>query len=242
MKDKKWKKVIATVLISGFLVAISLVIYAFARTWNKTDIEFRIHINDKLVQESTFGESPTFAIWLENPGNGTNQTVFVTKRAAMGDWEGKADVPVALPQWFEVYKIENRTKNHPTLDKPAPLAITGATPSPGYFKTRVRVRPGSKWICWIEVNLAGDFNEYYKEYNEVEKTTDEFSIGQPALLYKAEFEVVEGNVVKPEIVGMCVPDSPNGKIVQPVKGITTAVDIFDEISVAVVKPKPKILE
>ena len=36
------------------------------------------------------------------------QTVFVTKRAALGDWEGKASVPVALPKWFEVYKSENQ--------------------------------------------------------------------------------------------------------------------------------------
>ena len=242
MKDKKWKKIIIITLIFGFLVAVSLVIYAYARTWNKTDIEFRIHINDQLIQESTFGEPPTFAIWLENPVTSTNQTVFVTKRAALGDWEGKADVPVALPQWFEVYKIEHQTKDHPTLDKPAPLAITGATPSPGYFKTRVRVQPGSRWTCWIEVNLAGDFNEYYKDYNEVEKTTDEFSIGQPALLYKADIEAVEGNMVNPEVVGMCMPDSPDGKIIQPLAGITTAIDIFDEMSIAVVKPKPRILE
>ena len=242
MQNKKVKKTIVITLISGFMVAVSLVIYAYAQTWNKTDIEFRIHINDQLIQESTFGEPPTFAIWLEDPRTGINQTVFVTKRAALGDWEGKADVPVALPQWFEVYKIEHRTKDLPTLDKPAPLAITGATPSPGYFKTRVRVTPGGKWICWIEVNLAGDFNEYYQEYNEEEKTTDEFSIGQPALLYKAEFEAVEGNVVKPEIVGMCVLNSTDGKIIQPLKGITTATDIFDEMSVAIVKPKPRIIE
>jgi hypothetical protein len=226
---------------SGVIIG-GLIFFAFARTWNKTEIMFLIHINEELVQQSVFGESPTFAIWLEDPVTGINQTVFVTKRAALGDWEGKADVPVALPQWFEVYKIEHQTKDHPTFDKPAPLAITGATPSPGYFKTRVRVPPGSRWTCWIEVNLAGDFNEYYKDYNEVEKTTDEFSIGQPALLYKAEIEAIEGNIVKPEVVGMCMPDSPDGKIIQPLAGITTAIDIFDEMSVTVVKPKPRILE
>ncbi|NOY37301.1 MAG: hypothetical protein GXO83_06965 [Chlorobi bacterium] len=242
MKNKTSKKIIVIILISGLLVAGYLVIIAFARTWHKTDIEFRIHINDQLVQESTFGESPTFAIWLENPVTGINQTVFVTKRAASGEWEGKTEVPVALPKWFEVYKIENRTKELPTFKKPAPLAITGATPKPGYFKTRVRVTPGSKWICWIEVNLAGDFNEYYQEYNETKKTTDEFATGQPALLYRAEFEAILGKVVKPEIAGMSVPGSPDGKIIHPLKGITTATDIFDEINIAIVRPNPKIIK
>jgi len=54
------------VLIAGYLI-----FYAFAGTWNKTDIEFRIHINEQLLRESTFGESPTFAIWLEEPETGS---------------------------------------------------------------------------------------------------------------------------------------------------------------------------
>jgi hypothetical protein len=67
---------------------ITLVLYAFANTWGKTDLEIRIDINKKLVQESSFGESPSFAIWLENPENGEIRAVYVTRRAAEGDWEG----------------------------------------------------------------------------------------------------------------------------------------------------------
>ncbi|NOY95376.1 MAG: hypothetical protein GXO81_03155 [Chlorobi bacterium] len=239
---EKRKKTMLFILALGLLIAVLLVLIAFARTWDKTDIEFRVHINEQLIQESTFGESPTFAIWIENPNTGGLQTIFVTKRAALGDWEGKADVPVALPQWFEVFKIENKSNNLPSYEKPAPLAVTGATPKPGYFTTRVRVTPGSRWDCWIEVNLAGDFNEYYQEYNPEEKTTDEYLTGQPALLYKAEIDAVVGNVVKPELVGMSVLDAEGGNIIQPVKGITTATGIFDEMSISVIRPKPRIIE
>ncbi|MBK8884884.1 MAG: hypothetical protein IPN67_21795 [Bacteroidales bacterium] len=70
-------------------IAVCLVIYAYVRTINKTDLEFRIHINEKLVRESTFGESPTFAIWLEDPLAGTVKTIFVTSRAGLGDWKVK---------------------------------------------------------------------------------------------------------------------------------------------------------
>lgn len=228
--------------ISLVIIITGIVLYAYRGTSGKTDIEFRIHINEQLVQESAFGESPTFAIWLEDPVKGNKQTVFVTRRAALGDWEGKAEVPVALPQWFEVYKIENETKNLPNFEKTASAAVTGATPKPGYFITRARVDSGSKWICWIEVNLSGDYNEYYQEYNQVEKIEDEYGTGQPALLYKAKFEAIEGTVIIPEIAGISVADSPDGYLVQPLKGITTAVNIFDEISIVLVKPTPKILE
>jgi len=233
-----------TLVIFLFLIGIAsiMVIYAYRGTWGKTDIEFRIHINDQLIQESTYGEPPTFAIWLEDPVSATKKTVFVTRRAASGDWEGKAAVPVALPLWFEVYKEENRTNDLPNYKNPASIAITGATPKPGYFKTRVRVDTGSKWICWIEVNLSGDYNENYQEYDPVEKIEDEFGSGQPALVYKAAIVAEKGITIIPEIVGMCIGDATDGSIIQPIKGITTAKDIFDEISIALVKSNPKIID
>lgn len=233
-----------TLLISGSLVVFStsMVFYAFRGTQGKTDIEFKIHINEKLIQESAFGESPTFAIWLEDLSNGMTQTVFVTRRAAAGDWEGKAEVPAALPCWFKVHKLENENEDLPTLEKPAPLAITGATPKPGYFLTRVRVQTGTRWICWIEVNLSGDYNDTYLEYDSVKKAEDLFGIGQPALLYRAEIEAIEGRVIIPDIAGVCIADSQDGNVIQPPKGISTASRIFDELTIAMVKPNPKILQ
>ncbi len=231
-------------LIIIFSLAIAIIIavlYAYRGTWGKTDIEFRIHINEQLVQESAFGEPPTFAIWLENPVSGDKRTVFVTRRAAIGDWEGKAEVPVALPQWFEVYKAENETNELPGFEKEASISVTGATPKPGYFVTRARVDAGSKWICWIEVNLSGDYNEFYQEYNQVEKIEDEFGTGQPALLYKAELVAAKGTVIIPEIAGITMVNSPDGHILQPLNGITTALSIFDEISITIRRPNPKIL-
>ena len=216
-----------------FVIAV-FVIYAYSQTWGKTDLEIKIHINEKLVQESSFGESPTFAIWLENPGTGQTQTIYVTRRAAEGDWEGKSSVPVALPKWFEIYKNEDNGSKG--VD-----AFTGATPKPGYFTAKAILPPNSKWICWIEVNLAGDFNNDYPENNTKQKTIDEYMSGQPALIYRAEITAVPGQTVHPEIYGMCLLNTLDGKIIQPIKGITTAKDIFDEISLNIVKPKPRII-
>lgn len=242
MHIKLTKKTIGIILIIIMLIPGSLVLFAFARTWNKTELEFRIHINEKIVKQSVFGESPTFAIWLEEPETGLTQTIFVTNRAGLGDWEGKASVPIALPLWFEVNEAEQLSKDMLRNKIPERLTITGATPKPGYFRTRVRVAPGSRWICWIEVNLAGDFNDKYKEYDMVAKTSDDYKTGQPALLYRGEITAITGNMFAPTIVGMCLLDPQGKAIVTIPEGITTAHDIFDELNVMVIKPRPRIIE
>lgn len=234
-------KRLVIIFIGLVLISTLVLVYAYMGTWGSTELEFRIHINKQLVQQSAFGESPTFAIWLENPQTGVNKTIFVTRRAATGDWEGKAHVPVALPRWFEVYQSESTTSSAPTLDKPADIAITGATPHPGYFTTRVRVEPESKWICWIEMNLSGDYNEHFQEVNREKNTEDEFGTGQPALLYRAEIQAVLDKSVIPQIEGMSVLDETGVNSILEAEGITTAAGIFNEISISVVKPKPRIL-
>jgi len=230
------------IIIPLLILAAGLVIYAYRGTRGKTDIVFRIHINQQLVQESAFGESPTFAIWLEEPSTGKCRTVFVTRRAAIGDWEGKAEVPSALPCWFEVYKREYQAIKLPGVEKQASVAVTGATPEPGYFITRARVRTGTTWKCWVEVNLSGDYNDRYQEYNEEEKTIDAYGNGQPALIYSALIDAVEGSIVTPDIAGMCVPGFPRNSLIRPLEGITTAASVFDEISIASMKPNPSIVK
>jgi len=236
MISKKVKGILLIVFSLGIFVSFGLIIYAYARTWGKTEIEFRIHINEELVLQSVYGESPTFAIWIENPETKKTKTIFVTSRAGVDDWEGKVEVPTALPLWDSISNKESQTDQSDTsID-----AISGATPLPGYFTTRVRVNPESRWTCWIEMNLAGDYNEHYKEFDEVNKETDEYGTGQPAIVYKAEIEAVNGNTVVPEVVGMSVFNE-QGKIMHPLEGITSALDVFDEIIIAVVKPKPRII-
>ncbi len=232
----KWGIISAGVIIGG------LVLFAYARTQNKTEIEFLVHINEALVQQSVYGESPTFAIWLEDPGNGQTFTAYATRRVATGDWEGKKDVPMALPLWSEINKTGKKNRSEDAGMAGDEMVTTGATPLPGYFRTRVRVKPGSRWICWIEYNLSGDYNETYPQYNPQTHEEDEFGTGQPALLLKAEIETTKGRVVVPEIAGICVFNQLGKVVVEPLHGITTATDVLDEVSIAVVKPKPRIID
>lgn len=231
----KWGIISAVVIIAG------LVVIAYSRTWNKTELEFLIHINEELVQQSVFGESPTFAIWLEDPDDGRTYTAYVTRRVSLGDWEGKKDVPVALPLWYEINRTEKKQRKSKAGMAGEVITATGATPLPGYFRTRVSVQPGSKWTCWVEYNLAGDFNETYPAFNPENNTEDEYSSGQPAILYRAEIEALNDMVAYPEISGICVFNKEGRVIVENLDGITTAKDVFDEISISVVRPRPRII-
>lgn len=227
--------------IAALVVIVGLVVYAYARTLNKTELEFLIHINEELVQQSVFGESPTFAIWLEEPESGLTHTVFATRRVATGDWEGKKDVPMALPVWTGVNLAELARESGKASDVHDDIVATGATPLPGYFRSRVRIQPGSKWICWIEMNLAGDFNESYPQYDPETRIEDEFSTGQPALLYRVEIEAGKDNVAIPGLQGMCLVDDAKQVHVETLQGITTATSVLDEMTITVVRPKPRII-
>ncbi len=232
----KWGFVSAGIIIAG------LVLFAFSRTWNKTELEFLVHINEELVRQSVYGESPTFAIWLEDPDNGQTYTAYATRRVATGDWEGKMDVPEALPLWSAINRAEKQNRSDAAGEAVDELISSGATPLPGYFRTRVRVKPGSEWICWIEYNLSGDYNEAWPEYNPETHVEDEWGTGQPALLLKAEINAVKAQLAVPEIIGMCVIDSIGEVEVESLRGITSAKDVLDEVSIKVVSPKPRIID
>jgi hypothetical protein len=242
ISDKKQLKTIMLVAGGGLFLIICVAIFLIARTWGRTMIQFDIHQNKKIIHLSNFAEPPQFAIWLEDPVTGELKSVFVTHRVATGDWEGKANVPVALPQWYKLFKGEKKLTGTSTGPGRSDMAISGATPKGDYFSLRVEVKPGSQWICWIEMNLAGDFNDAFPEVDLKTLREDEFSNGQPALLFRAEIKAVEGMKFKPEIVSQATWQK-GAVSVEPVSpGVTTARDVFDDISVSIIRPKPKLID
>lgn len=237
------KKILKTGIITFFTGLSVIIIVAgilIARTWGRTLLQIDIHQNKKLIYLSTFAEPPQFAIWLENPVTHELSTVFVTHRVAVGDWEGKANVPVALPYWFNLFR-KNGNDNTASAKK-TDMAVSGATPKDDYFSIRVEVRPESEWICWIEMNLAGDFNDDFPEFDPATFTEDEFSNGQPALLFNSSVKAIENMQFMPVITGQSIWD--NGEVrIEPVSpGVTTAREVFDTISISVIRPKPKLID
>ena len=232
------KKTIFILAICFIAAAGTVAGFVIWRTKGRVQVEFNIHINKTAIYLSTYSEPPQFAIWLENPQNGRFQQVFVTYRVSRGDWEGKAYVP-ALPRWTAIFRDGSAQKNRSDEE----IAISGATPKDDYFRVRAEVPPGSEWICWIEMNLAGDYNEYYPQFNPITLKEDEFAIGQPALLYRAEIKADEGLKYVPEIAFMSLLDEGNRNRLAPVdETITSAQNVFDEISIKIIKPKPVIIK
>ena len=238
---KLFSKKIAWILILGLSVVIIIVAITWYKTLGRVQLQFDIHQNQELIYLSAYAEPPQFAIWLENPKNNKYETVFVTNRVSKGDWEGKADVPVALPRWYELFKL-NKQEDDNNINIEQSLAVTGATPKDDYFSVRVDVPPGSDWICWIEMNLAGDFNDAFPEFNRETFTEDEFSCGQPAILFRAEITANEGSVRIPGIEAQSIWEDGNYSLEPVSAGVTTAKNVFDEIKISVIKPKMKIIQ
>lgn len=236
---KKYKLYII-LLCSILILLIVVAAITISRTFGRTLIEFSIHQNKEIIRLSSFAEPPQFAIWIENSKTYKVKTVFVTSRVGKGDWEGKANVPVALPRWFQIFRGKNQA--YEIVDNEEYSAVTGATPKDDHFTVRVEVEPGSTWICWIEMNLAGDFNESFPEFNRETLEEDEFSCGQPALLFKATVIAEKGVQVKPLLEAQSVWANGHNSVEPVNSGITTAKKVFDDIQITVVRPKPKLVE
>jgi hypothetical protein len=239
------KKIVKTGFIL-FVIGLCLVgiiaVLLILRTRGRTIIQVDIHQNKELIHLSTFAEPPQFAIWLENTETEELKTIFVTHRVAVGDWEGKANVPVALPQWFKLFRGNEKSEKKSGSKKGSDLVISGATPKDDYFSIRVEVKPESEWTCWIEMNLAGDFNDEFPAFDRAAFMEDEFSNGQPALLFKADIKAIENEKFKPVLNAQSIWD--NGSVsIEPVSdGVTSARDVFDNMEISVIRPKPKLID
>jgi hypothetical protein len=225
------KKVILWSISAFAVTAIAIGVGIYLKNCNKTLIEFEIHINQQAIYLSTYSEPPQFAIWIENLENGKKKQVFVTKRVGVGDWEGKADVPSAIPRWVDVFR------NGKAASEDENVTVSGATPKDEYFRIDAAVNTGSCWTVWIEMNLAGDYNDYYPQFNRITHEEDEFACGQPALLYRADIQARQGNEFVPEIVAMSIWEQGENRLLPLDSTITSAQLVFDEISIKTVKPK-----
>ena len=227
---------------AGLLLVLIIAGFLIIRTWGRTLIQFDIHQNKQLIHLSTFAEPPQFAIWLEDPVTSELKNVFVTHRVGIGDWEGKANVPVALPQWFRLFKGKGNPSGSTGSGRGDDLVVSGATPKADYFSLRVEVKPESEWICWIEMNLAGDFNDSFPEFDRESFHEDEFSNGQPALLFRSEIKAVEKNKYSPVLTAQSIWDDGSVRVEPVSDGITTARYVFDTINISVIRPKPKLID
>ncbi|MFH0946903.1 MAG: hypothetical protein V2A76_17045 [Planctomycetota bacterium] len=224
---------------SGFvqprLLHAMLLLVCFSGCGDRRDatfLEFRITQDLDLIQSSEFKHPAQIAIWLEAPASGRTRTLFVTHCSATGEWKGEAERPTALPRWFAVFKEEF---GHLSLPRPgggAPDAVTQATPRGARYCWRTEIEANSAWICWVEVNISGDFNDQFPRRNEETGEIDTDSCGQPSLLYRCELTATRGAVYTPELFERTIPGT-DGEVTTDLASITSARDILESIEIRV---------
>jgi hypothetical protein len=149
---------------------------------------------------------------------------------------GKAECPGCLPLWFSVYEREKGELGLPTPSEPAPAAVTVATPLTEDFQLKYEIERDSRWIFWMEVNLAGDFNERYQEYNEEDETIDWDFSGQPPVVWRCEIEAIPGRIFIPQLYGIVNIDKPFEEMIEPLdEDVTTGRKVFKSIKISVVE-------
>jgi hypothetical protein len=190
----------------------------------------------ELIRMTSFSEPPQFAVWLEHPETRKIKTIFVTYRSATGDLVGKAECPGCLPLWFAIYEREKGERGLPKPSNPAPEAVTVATPLTEEFQLRYEVERGSRWIMWMEMNLAGDFNKRYQEINEQDETIDWDFSGQPPLVWRCEIEGIPGRIFVPQLYGIVNMDKPFEEMIEPLnEDVTSAREVFKKVEIRVVE-------
>lgn len=193
-------------------------------------LTFRIELNQRVYEDSTWGDPPQLAVWLLNRDDSSIRTVLVTYRTAACDWLGKVECSVALPYWVSFYNKQTATYGPPKWDSPIPDAVTCATPKTS-LTTTVEVPCASCWQYFVEVNVSGDFNAAFANFSDKD-FTDRYGNGQPSLVYSGFIEANEGSASRPELIGRTDQYEPVDKLITNIEGVTSAKDLLKAVSVS----------
>ncbi|MBN1183991.1 MAG: hypothetical protein JXB49_16985, partial [Bacteroidales bacterium] len=94
----------------------------------------------------------------------------------------------------------------------------------------------------IEMNLAGDYNDSFPEFDLQTLKEDEFACGQPALLFKATIIANEGLKFIPVLEAQSIWENGVNRVEPVSEGVTTARDVFEDMQISIIKPKPKLID
>jgi len=183
-----------------------------------------------VYEESDYGEAPQVAIWLLDSLSGQVKTVYVTYRTASGDFYGKTECPVSLPVWIAAWRRETGRTDFPTLRDKAAEAITRSTSQDGQVHAETKVAAGRRYLCYIEMNVAGDFNTAYPLERQ-DGTLDNHGNGQPSLIFCAALTAAEGAKAAPAQIGRTEQFGYTGEIIHDLEGLDSALKCLTNLSV-----------
>jgi hypothetical protein len=217
-------------VITRAVISAVLLLVACSATPDRVTLELSIAQDTELILQSYFGKPAQLAVWLEDLADGSRRTLFVTRCAGAGAWNGKSESPEALPRWYEVYREETGHPGYPSPAAPAPDGVTRPTPTEKLFRWTADLDPGRRSVLWIEVNISADFSERFPRFDEATGFIDTDFAGQPSLLYRAEITATPGTRFVPVLFGRTVPGTA-GEVTRDLGGVTTARGILGSIEV-----------
>ncbi len=192
------------------------------------------------------GESfyyPLVAVWVEDSEGNYLQTLYVPNSIARGTFTfgkiedneykpGPKRLPATLPYWGHKRGVKAEDGLYlPSPKNPVPDAYSGASPTRAFvLHTRAdKPLPAGATIL-VEVNQSWDWNQYWNNAKYPESEAYKAS-AQPALVYRVPIDKLEENPVTMELIGHSHYAGENGKLFKDLSTFTTALQIFEEITV-----------
>jgi hypothetical protein len=201
----------------------------------------------KIGKFLTIHNPPTTAFWIEDMDGNYIETLFITEKAGTEGWKktpGEEPTgtdsrrPGSLPTWGYRWGVVAPDGVYlPTKDDPMPDAVTSASPKVSY--TLITVIPGDleRCVVYAEFNNSTDFNDYYRSDltpGEPGYNGNEFTGGQPAVVYATEVDLTSGETAfVMELVGCSSPDGSDGELSDDMSHLTTAKDIVEKVTIIV---------
>lgn len=208
----------------ALLAVIGLIFHPAAligRPEETVTLKIQMVVHREIYEQTDFGEPPQIAVWIENVRGSDIRTLWVARRSGLRLWKGKVECPTALPIWESVHQREKSDYRPRGMMRMLLDAVSGATPTGGRFEVRGRVPLNSRWRCFVEINLSGDFNRHFP-YRHPGGMPDPEMNGQPSLIYRAEITVVPGQQADLILIGRSDQWVPVEEIIPDLSGITSA--------------------
>jgi len=186
---------------------------------------------------------PTYAIWVEDLNGNFISTIFLTKslstrifgyKHSFGYiWEadsGRSVRPATLPVWIAKADVDLNSQ------KDLVDGVSGATPtSNSTVSTDIPQEFPEKFRVFLEVNQTWDWNKYWT--NSMYPESFEYKTScQPSLIYAVTVDTkssIKDYYLNP--VGHGHYDGSNGELYTDLRTLTTAKEIFQNISLTINK-------
>lgn len=170
---------------------------------------------------------PQIAAWIEDTQGEFVKNLYVTKCTAKETWISapKEGRPEALPVWSH--------KQKSFLSSSDILSSASTKDCPDLAEVQLVLEKGKAYSVFLEVNASFDYNETWPKKAKKDSSNYSGVNGQPSLIYKCDFLAGSKQNLELQPFGVGSIDGSNGKILENLEGLTTALNIIESAIVLV---------